>query len=207
MSTDFKSMGDTRISTHMKKKPKNNTVRVKLPEDSKKPKDNSSEEGSSGITISKQAVLKAFEMTNSELMGFYISQATQTFSGSVSRDGLNEKNLNHFIENSLALVAGIKPQDELEMMLAVQMIGVHNLAMEVLKRGMITGQTFEGTDAAVNRTTKLVRTFTALLEALNKHRGKGHQKITVKHVTVEKGAQAIVGDVRAGGGSSEKNRG
>lgn len=190
----------------MKKKPKNNTVKAKHSEDSKKPKGNSSEEGIYGITISKQAVLRAFEMTNSDLMGFYISQATQTFSGSVNRDGLNEKNLNHFIENSLALVEGIKPRDELEMMLAVQMIGVHNFAMEVLKRGMLVGQTFEGRDAAVNRATKLLRTFTALLEALNKYRGKGHQKITVKHVTVEKGAQAIVGDVKAGGGSSEKNR-
>jgi len=191
----------------MKKKPRSNTVKVKYSEDFKKLKGDFDEEGNSEITISKKAVSKAFGMTNSDLMGLFISQTMQTFSGSVSPDGLNEEYLNNFIQNSLALVGGIKPRDELEMMLAVQMIGVHNLAMEMLKRGIISGQTFEGTDAAVNRATKLLRTFTALLEALNKYRGKGHQKITVKHVTVEKGAQAIVGDVRAGGGSSEKNHG
>jgi hypothetical protein len=35
------------------------------------------------------------------------------------------------------------------------------------------------------------------MEALDKHRGKGQQKITVEHVTVEAGGQAIVGNVRA----------
>lgn len=184
----------------MKKKLKKNTVTVKCSKDFKKPKGNSSKEGNAEIKISKKAVLKAFGMTNTDLMGLYTRQAIQTFSGSVSADGLNEEHLNHFIQNSLSIMGGIKPRDELEMMLAVQMIGVHNLAMEMLKRGMITGQTFEGTDAAVNRATKLLRTFTALLEALNKYRGKGHQKITVKHVTVKKGGQAIVGDVRGGGG-------
>ncbi len=33
------------------------------------------------------------------------------------------------------------------------------------------------------------------LAALDKHRGKGRQKITVEHVTVEAGGQAIVGEV------------
>ena len=35
------------------------------------------------------------------------------------------------------------------------------------------------------------------IEALNKHRGKGQQKITVKHVKVESGGHAIVGNVDA----------
>jgi hypothetical protein len=34
-----------------------------------------------------------------------------------------------------------------------------------------------------------------LLDALNRHRGKGQQKVTVEHVHVHSGGQAIVGTV------------
>ena len=36
------------------------------------------------------------------------------------------------------------------------------------------------------------------MDTLNKHRGKGQQKITVKHVNVAAGGQAIVGNIEAG---------
>jgi hypothetical protein len=42
------------------------------------------------------------------------------------------------------------------------------------------------------------------LEALNKHRGKGQQKVTVEHVHVAPGGQAIVGNVETGRASSVK---
>ena len=38
-----------------------------------------------------------------------------------------------------------------------------------------------------------------LLEALNRNRGKGQQKVTVEHVHVHSGGQAIVGAVQGGG--------
>ena len=37
-----------------------------------------------------------------------------------------------------------------------------------------------------------------MLDALNKHRGKGQQKVTVEHIHVAAGAQAIVGNVETG---------
>ncbi len=52
--------------------------------------------------------------------------------------------------------------------------------------------------------TKLTRTFIAQMEALDKHRGKGQQKMTVEHVHVNEGGQAIIGDVKRGEGKSEK---
>ena len=52
---------------------------------------------------------------------------------------------------------------------------------------------------------KLMRTFTAQMEALRKHRHGGKQTVTVQHVNVEDGGQAIVGTVEAGGrGADEK---
>jgi hypothetical protein len=44
---------------------------------------------------------------------------------------------------------------------------------------------------------------TTLLEALNRHRGKGQQKVTVEHVHVHSGGQAIVGMVEGGAKSSD----
>src|SRR4051794_36696466 len=47
---------------------------------------------------------------------------------------------------------------------------------------------------------KLVRSFAALTDALNRHRGKGQQLVRVEHVHVHPGGQAIVGTVTQGGG-------
>jgi hypothetical protein len=44
------------------------------------------------------------------------------------------------------------------------------------------------------------RTYATLLEALNRHRGKGQQKVTVEHVHVHSGGQAVVGMVETPGG-------
>jgi hypothetical protein len=50
---------------------------------------------------------------------------------------------------------------------------------------------------------KLTRTSVQLVSAINSHRGKGEQKMTVEHVHIHRGGQAIVGQVGAG---VEKNR-
>jgi len=42
---------------------------------------------------------------------------------------------------------------------------------------------------------KLLTLFTQQLEALNRLRGKGQQKVTVEYVHIEAGAQAVVGNV------------
>jgi hypothetical protein len=52
----------------------------------------------------------------------------------------------------------------------------------------------------LNQAGKLSRTFAMLLDALNRHRGKGSQRITVEHVHVHTGGQAIVGSVSQSGG-------
>ena len=97
------------------------------------------------------------------------------------------------------LLRAIAPADELEAMLAVQMVGVHYMAMTMMRRAMYSDQTIEGVDKNVNRVTKLTRTFSAQMEVLNRHRGKGQQKITVEHVHIGAGAQAVIGTVERGG--------
>jgi hypothetical protein len=107
---------------------------------------------------------------------------------------------------ALAAMAGIAPKDELEGMLAAQMVAAHNGAMECHRRAMLAEQTFEGRREALAQANKLSRTYTSLLEALNRHRGKGQQKVVVEHVHVHAGGQAIVGPVEPGGMASGNQR-
>ena len=102
---------------------------------------------------------------------------------------------------------GIKPRDEIEGMIAAQLVACHNASMECYRRAMIPKQTFEGRRENLNQANKLSRTYASLVESLNRHRGKGQQKVTVEHVHVHEGGQAIVGNVESpGGGFTSKSK-
>ena len=107
----------------------------------------------------------------------------------------------HFqTKSEAASLIGIGPKDELEGMMAAQLIAAHNAAMECYRRAMHSEQTFEGRRENLTQANKLSRTYATLLEALNRHRGKGQQKMTVEHVHVHSGGQAVVGVVEPPGG-------
>jgi hypothetical protein len=130
-------------------------------------------------------------------------QAIQTLGTKYSDSGSQERQMHATID---ALI-GIGPRDELEGMLAAQMVALHNASMECLRRAMLGEQTFEGRRENLNQANKLSRTYATLLEALNRHRGKGQQKVTVEHVHVHPGGQAIVGSVTHQGGGGERKDG
>jgi hypothetical protein len=100
---------------------------------------------------------------------------------------------------TIAALVGIGPKDEIEGMIAAQLIAAHNAAMESYRRATLGGQTLEGRRENLDQANKLARTCATLLESLNRHRGKGQQKVTVEHVHVYQGGQAIVGHVKGGG--------
>ena len=106
---------------------------------------------------------------------------------------------------TVAALAGIAPKDELEGMIAAQLGAAHNAAMECYRRAMIGEQTFEGRRENLAQANKLSRTHATLIEALNRHRGKGQQKVTVEHVHVHAGGQAVVGVVDGPGGGDRNN--
>ena len=72
--------------------------------------------------------------------------------------------------------------------------------MECYRRAMIGEQTFEGRRDNLSQANKLSRTYALLLDVLNRHRGKGQQKVAVEHVHVHSGGQAVVGVVETPGG-------
>ena len=111
----------------------------------------------------------------------------------------NQENRDVKYEAAIAGLAGIAPKDELEGMMAAQLIAAHSAAMECYRRAMLGEQTFEGRRENLSQANKLSRTYATLLEALNRHRGKGQQKVTVEHVHVHAGGQAVVGTVETPG--------
>jgi hypothetical protein len=108
---------------------------------------------------------------------------------------------------ALGAVASLEPRDGLEVMLCSQMVALHSQGLEYLRRTMILEQTSDGVDSNVNRATRLLRTFAILTESLRAHRSGGKQTVTVEHVTVQAGGQAIVGTVNrgVGGGDAQQN--
>jgi len=160
-------------------------------------------EGDGLLALAK--VAEAFGICDYDLQNFLLDQVTQTFKGFQSSESVCENSqMVGFCNNAMAILQGIKPQDEIEGMLAVQMIGVHNLAMEAMKTVMISDQYPESKQSNTNRATKLLRTFAAQMEALKKYRTGGQQKMIVEHVHVHQGGQAIVGSVTQGGGCDDK---
>lgn len=106
------------------------------------------------------------------------------------------------LNSMLAAVEAIAPTNETEAMLAVQMAATHEAAMLTLARTKRVDQ-IPQFEAAVNATTKLLRTYTMQLEALSKLRRGGEQTVRVVHVHA--GAQAVVGNVSHGGGAHLKS--
>ena len=107
---------------------------------------------------------------------------------------------------ALAAVSGIEPETEVESMLAMQMYGAHEAAMNMLERAN-RADSFEALQTYASITTKMMRTYVAQTEALAKLRRRGEQTVRVEHVHVYPGGQAIVGAVThpgGGGGTQQK---
>jgi hypothetical protein len=103
----------------------------------------------------------------------------------------------------LSIIRHIAPGDAVERMLAVQMAATH-VATIRSSRWLAHTRTIPGVQAHYTGFNKLARSFAAQVEARRKHRTGGKQTVTVQHVNVEEGGQAIVGNVKAGGRDSDK---
>lgn len=97
----------------------------------------------------------------------------------------------------LAVVKGIKPKDQIEAMLAAQMAAVHSATMG-FSRLLAEADQLDHRDSAERTFNKLTRTFASQMETLKRYRAGAEQTVTVQHVNVSEGGQAIVGNVTQG---------
>ena len=117
--------------------------------------------------------------------------------GQVSEDQLN------FM---LAFISGMEPRNEAEAMLALQMATVHSATIAA-SLYLAKAEMLPQYDSATRAVTKLARTYTTQMETLKRYRSGGEQNVTVKHVHVHEGGQAIVGNVSSREGVQSKPKG
>lgn len=123
--------------------------------------------------------------------------------GQIAAIGSHGHSVNSEASNFLmAVVRSVEPRDALEAMLATQMGAIHAATM-MLARRLNHVETLPQQDAAERALNKLARTYAMQMEALKRYRTGGQQKVTVEHVTVNAGGQAIVGAVATGGGGAK----
>jgi hypothetical protein len=148
------------------------------------------------VTIGHEAALqKIFGTKHPEMAEALLGHCLKVLMSSEASDDHPGSDERLFM---LAAVEEIKPRDALERMLAVQMAATH-VAMIRQGRRMAHAEQLPQFEAHERAYNKLARTFTAQVEALRKHRTGGKQTVTVQHVNVSEGGQAIVGNVQARG--------
>jgi len=120
-------------------------------------------------------------------------------------NGIHEPVQQSEVNGMIAAMHGIGPCDETEGMLAAQMVATNTLAMHFLHE-LRHSKHLSMQAANGNLAIKLLRLYPMQMEALNRYRGKGQQKVTVEHVNVHPGGQAIVGNVNHSGGGGVKQK-
>jgi hypothetical protein len=90
-------------------------------------------------------------------------------------------------------------------MLTAQMAAIHMATMGFAGQ-LPKVESIQEQDSAERALNKLARTYAMQLEALKRYRTGGEQKVTVQHVSVSEGGQAIVGNVtqETGGTAPQK---
>jgi hypothetical protein len=142
-------------------------------------------------------MLNALGITDLDLAERLMMQIVTVTHLQSSNEPVAEANLNA----ALAAVTGIAPRDEAEAMLAAQMVGVHWLAMDLLRKANDRARLNDAGNMAV----KLLRTFTTQIEALKRYRSAGEQRVVVQHqhvtVTADQAAVQVngVGNPAPGG--------
>lgn len=99
---------------------------------------------------------------------------------------------------SLGLIDTMRPRDAVETLLVTQMAVVHQATMLISIR-LNQSDNLLQQDASARALTKLARTYATQMDALKRYRSEIQQGVRVEHVTVEAGAQAVVGNLVTGG--------
>ena len=152
---------------------------------------------SNSVNVVFEDITNAFsiEDNNKEKVEFSVALLNQ-----VVMAGCNNEDQQKMLDNTLVGISDIKPKDTIEAMLAAQMLAIHNATMRNLTRanGLLSSRSYKEIELgskAFNVANKLARTYTMQMEALQRYRGKGQQKMVIEHVNVNSGGQAVIGNV------------
>src|SRR5207237_1096788 len=100
--------------------------------------------------------------------------------------------LDYLSSVTFALTADIAPRNGLEGIMLAQIIAANTVSMKCYMDAMAAGSPEKRNDF-VNMGTKATRSLNGLIDALCRNRGKERPQVSVGDVSVNQGAQAIVG--------------
>ena len=148
------------------------------------------------VTLTRDGALSAiFGNADPDQASAFLSHCLKVLRADEAGDGGEANDERLFL---LSIIRDMAPRDAVERMLAVQMAATHVATIRA-GRWMATSDNLPQLEAHYTGFNKLARTFAAQVEALRKHRTGGKQVVTVQHVNVADGGQAIVGNVQTGG--------
>src|SRR6516164_9987824 len=163
------------VNKHLARREAKSQVRLKI---SKNRSDPQIELDHPDKRVGQALIMDVFASADGDFVNGIVSQLADA---SLHGQDISDHGLNFM----LSVIKGIEPRDQLEAMLAAQMAAVHVATM-----------TFACKQAPVNVSAfnKLIRTFVMQMEALKRYRA-AEQKVTLQHVSVTEGGQAIIGNV------------
>jgi hypothetical protein len=153
------------------------------------------------VTLSREDMLKQiFGTRQPDIANAMLIHCLRVLGPSEASDEHPSQDQRQFM---VAAVMEMEPRDTFERLLAVQMAATHVALIRTGERLAHADQLpqYEAHERVFN---KLARTYTRQMDTLRKHRNGGKQTVTVQHVTVSDGGQAVVGTVRTGGRVSDE---
>jgi hypothetical protein len=107
---------------------------------------------------------------------------------------------------AIALIASVKPQTELEALIAVQIAATGFAGLKFLRHSQRhLDEVFIGVYGGY--ATRVLRLQLELIQALDKHRLGNKQTVEVRHVHIHPGGQGVVGIVNSGNVSDQGEKG
>jgi hypothetical protein len=106
----------------------------------------------------------------------------------------NNLNIKEKAKNSQQNISALNPENNIELLLASQMMAVHNYQQRLISHAINT----EKVDSSVkygNLAAKLSNVFIQQINLMHKLKGTNQQKIVFEHVHIHNGAQAVVGAI------------
>ena len=101
---------------------------------------------------------------------------------------LGDKGASEKARAGIAAMKEIGLDDVIPDMAAAQLVATHEATMWCSRLAVVPDQPFTVVQECLSQANKPARTFTALTETLNRHRGKsGQQTVRVEHLTVADG--------------------
>jgi hypothetical protein len=99
------------------------------------------------------------------------------------------------VNSALALIEATEPKNEIEAALAVQMVCTHTAAMAILTSLQHGYPSERRTPLLSTAASRLLRAYATQVETLRRLKHGGSQFVRVEHVHVNKGGQAVIGNV------------